>query len=94
VDRGWLDHQAKGLIVVNAESLGEAAKNTTSFEPVQGAVGIELVLENPLAGDDVGANRMRDKILGVIGDQGRKLFFHGATPIQIGEGGADGRGHR
>jgi hypothetical protein len=52
------------------------------------------VLENPLAGDDVGANGARDKILGVVGDQGSKFFFHGTAPIWIDEGGADGGGHR
>jgi hypothetical protein len=90
MDRGGLDHWAKGLIVVDARSLGEAAKNTASLVPVQGAIRIELVLENPLVGDVVGANKTRDKILGVVGDQGYKLFFHHVTPVQIDEGGVDG----
>jgi hypothetical protein len=60
-DRGRLDHRAEGLIVVDTGSLGEAVKNPTSVVPFQGAVGIELVLQNPLAGDDVGA-----KIPGVV----------------------------
>jgi hypothetical protein len=94
VDRGWLDHRAEGLIVVDAGSLGEAAKNPASLVPFQGVVVIELVLENPLAGDDVGTNEARDKIPGVVGDQGSKFFFHGTTPIWIDEGGADGGGHR
>jgi hypothetical protein len=93
-DHGRLDHRAEGLIVVNAGSLGEAAKNPASLVSFQGAVGIELVLENPLVGDDVGANGARDKILGVVGDQGSKFFFHGATPIWIDEGGTDEGGHR
>jgi hypothetical protein len=93
-DRGRLDHRAEGLIVVDIGSLGEATKNPASLVPFQGAVRIELVLENPLAGDDVGANEARDKIPGVVGDQGSKFFFHGATPIWIDEGGADGGGHR
>jgi hypothetical protein len=76
-DRGRLDHQAKGLIVVDVESLGEATKNLASLVPVQGAIEIELVLENPLTGDDVGANWTPEKILGFVGDQGSKLFFHG-----------------
>jgi hypothetical protein len=74
--------------------LGEAAKNPASLVLFQGAVGIELVLENPLAGDDIGANGARDKIPGVVGDQGSKFFFYGTTPIWIDEGGADGGGHR
>jgi hypothetical protein len=93
-DRGRLDHRAEGLIVVDVGSLGEAVKNPASLVPFQGAVRIELVLENPLASDDVGANGARDKILGVVGDQGSKFFFHGTTPIWIDEGGADGGGHR
>jgi hypothetical protein len=93
-DRGQLDHRAEGLIVVDAGSLGEATKNPASLVSFRGAVGIELVLENPLADDDVGANGVRDKIPGVVGDQGNKFFFHGAAPIWIDEGGADGGGHR
>jgi hypothetical protein len=93
-DCGRLDHRAEGLIVVDAGSLGEAAKNPASLVPFQGAVGIELVLENSLVGDDVGANGARDKIPSVVGDQGSKFFFHGTVPIWIDEGGADGGGHR
>jgi hypothetical protein len=94
VDRGRLDHQAEGLIVVDAGSLVEAAKNPVSLVPFQGAVGIKLVLKNSLVGDDVGANGARDKIPGVVGNQGSKFFFHGAMPIWIDEGGAEGGGHR
>jgi hypothetical protein len=93
VDRGRLDHWAEGLIVVDARSLGEAMKNAMSFVPFQGAIGIELVLENSLTGNDIGANGVRDKILGVVGDQGSKFFFHRMAPIQIDEGGADGGEH-
>jgi hypothetical protein len=60
-----------------------------SLIPVYGAVRIEFVLENPLAGDDVGANGTRNKIPGVVGDQDSKLHFHGAIPVWIHEGGAD-----
>ncbi len=79
MDRDRLDHQAEDLIVVDVGSLGEAVKNPASLVPFQGAVRIKLVLENPLAGDDVGANGTRDKIPGVAGDQGSKFFFHGAA---------------
>jgi hypothetical protein len=41
--------------------------------------------ENPFVGDDVGANRARDKIPGVVEDQGNRLFFHGAAPVLIDE---------
>jgi hypothetical protein len=74
--------------------MGEAMKDPASLILFQRVVGVELVLENPFAGDDVRANRARDKILGVVGDQGSKLFFHGTTPIRIDEGDTDGGGHR
>jgi hypothetical protein len=61
-DRGRLDHRAEGLIVVDTGSLGEATKDPTSLVPFQRAVGVELVLENLFADDDVGANGARDKI--------------------------------
>jgi hypothetical protein len=94
VDRGQLNHRAEGLIVVNAGSLDEAVKNPTNLVPFQGAIGIKLVLENPLADEDVGANGVRDKIPGVVDDQGSKFFFHAMAPIRINEGGADIGGHR
>jgi hypothetical protein len=37
------------------------------------------VLEDPFGGDDIGANRARDKILGVVGNQDKKFFFHGGA---------------
>jgi hypothetical protein len=93
-DRGWLDHRVEGLIVVDVGLLGKAVKNPASLVPVQETIKNELVLENPLVGDDVGANGMRDKILGVVGDQGSKLVFHSAVPIQIGKGSTNGGGYQ
>jgi hypothetical protein len=93
-DGGRLDHRAEGLIVVDAGPLGEDAKNPTSLVPFQGAVRVELVLEDPFAGDDVGANMTRDKLLSIVGDQSIIFFFHSTAPGQVGEGGADGGGHQ
>jgi hypothetical protein len=81
VDHGQLDHRTKGLIVVNTRSLDEAMKNPVSLVLLQRTVGVELVLKNPFVGDDVGANGARDKIPGVIGNQGSKLFFHSVVPV-------------
>jgi hypothetical protein len=77
-NRGRLDHRVVGLIVVDVGSLDEIAKDPTSLVPLQRAVRVELVLKNPLAGDNVEAKRARDNIPGNVGDKGRKLFFHGA----------------
>jgi hypothetical protein len=93
-DRNRLDHRAEGLIIVDGGSLGEATKNPSSLVQFQRAVKIELVVENPLVGDDIEANGARDKISGVVSDQGSKFFFHGVAPIRIDKGGTDGGGHR
>jgi hypothetical protein len=42
------------------------------------------MLEDPLADDDVGANRTRDKISSVVGDQSSIFFLHGTTPGLLG----------
>jgi hypothetical protein len=93
-DGDRLDHRAEGLIVVDAGPLGKAMKNPASLVPFQGAVRVELVLEDPFVGDDVGANRMRDKLPSIVGDQSIIFFFHGTALGRVGEGGADGGGHR
>jgi hypothetical protein len=92
-DRGRLDHRIEGLIAVNARLLGEATKDLASLVSLQRIVGVELVLKNPFASDDVGANGVRDKIPGVVGDKGSKLFFHDAMPVRIDEGSTNGGGH-
>jgi hypothetical protein len=43
-------------------------KNLTSLVPFQGAVEVELRLEDLFAGDDIGTNTMRDKISSVVDD--------------------------
>jgi hypothetical protein len=73
--------------------LGEAPKNPTSLLSFQRVIEIELVLKNPLVVDDVGNNRVRDKIKSVVGDQCIKFFFHGMMPIQIDEASLDGGGY-
>jgi hypothetical protein len=78
VDHDRLDHRAEGLIVVDARSLDEVMNDPMSLIPFQRAIKVELVLENPFASDEVGANKARDKILGIAGDQDSKLFFHHA----------------
>jgi hypothetical protein len=93
-DGGRLGHRAEGLIVVNARLLGKVTKDPASLIPFQGAVGVELVLEDSFAGDDIGANKTRDKLPSIIGDQSIIFFFHGTVAGRVDEGSADGGGHR
>jgi hypothetical protein len=88
------DNRAEELIIVDTGLLGEAMKDSMSFVPLRRVIGVELLLENSFAGDDVGANGLKDKIPGVVGDQGSKFLFHSAVPDQIDEGSLDEGGHR
>jgi hypothetical protein len=51
------------------------------------------VLEDPFVSDYIRANRTRDKISSVVGDQGIIFFLHVTAPRRVGEGDADGGGH-
>jgi hypothetical protein len=90
---GRLDHRAEYLIVVDDGSLGEAVKDPASLVEFQRAVGVELVLENSFAGDNIGANAASDKIPCVVDDQSNKLFFHGTAPVLIDKGSMNRGGH-
>jgi hypothetical protein len=94
VDGGRLDNRAENHIVVNAGPLGEAVKNPVSLVLFQATIGVELVPEDPFVGDDVGANKSRDKIPSIVGDQSIIFFLHGTTLGWVGEGGTNGGGHR
>jgi hypothetical protein len=50
---GRFHNRAERLIVVHTEALSETPEDPTSLVAIEGAVGAELVGENPLAGDDV-----------------------------------------
>jgi len=54
----------------------------------EGAVGVVLVLEDPLAGDDIGTRRARDKPPGAVVDERPVLVNHRSAPIGVGEGAA------
>ena len=47
-----------------------------------------IVLEDPLAGDDVGSRRSRNETPGAIVHERLIFFSHRRTPIRIGERGA------
>jgi hypothetical protein len=94
VNGGRLDHRVEGLIVVDVRPLGKVAKNPTSLVPFQGAIRVKLVLEDLFTDDDVGANRKREKIPSVVGDQSNIFFFYGTVAGWVDEGGVDGGGYR
>lgn len=82
---GRLDDGAEGFVEVNAGTLSETAKDPASLVPVEGTVGLELVLEEPLASDDVGAAWPRNEVPGAVGEKGVELILHCSPPIWVSE---------
>ena len=61
-DSGGLDDWTEVLCKVHTRALSEASNHPTRLVALQSPVGVELVLEDPLAGDDIGSQRARHKI--------------------------------
>jgi hypothetical protein len=79
-------------MVVNSGALSETPKDPTSLIAIKGPVSTELVHKDPLAGDNVGAQRSGNQLLGPIADQGSVLFLHSRTSMEIGKRSTSGRG--
>lgn len=84
-DCGRLDDGAEDLVEVDAVELGEAAKDPASLVPIQTAVGLELVVEDPLASDDIGTVWAGDQVPCTVGLQRGELFLLGGPPIGVGQ---------
>jgi hypothetical protein len=87
-DGGRFDDRTERLVVVDAVSLRKPSNDPPGLMACQGAVSMALVLEDPLAGDDVGARRARNETPGAIVDECLVLISHRGTPIRIRERGA------
>jgi hypothetical protein len=87
---GRFHNRAESLIVDDSEALSETPKDPASLVAIEGLVSTELVREDPFTGDNVGALRSWNKVLGPITHQGPVLILHSCAPIRIGEGSADG----
>jgi hypothetical protein len=93
---GRFYNRDESLIVVDSRALSETPKDPTGPVAIKGPVNTELVREDPLAGDNIGALRSGNQLSGPIANQGSVLFFHSRTPMGIGkrstsEGGDRGR---
>jgi hypothetical protein len=93
-DLGRLDDGAEGLIVVHPRALSEPPEDPTSLVPVKRATLLELVLEDPLAGDDIGPRRSRNQVSRVVRQQGLVLL-HSVALVGVRERATDrGRDRR
>lgn len=70
-------------MVIHTVALREPADNPPRLVAVQGAVGVELVAEDPLAGDDMSSGRPRDQGPGGVSAERGDFLLHGATPVLI-----------
>jgi hypothetical protein len=61
-DGDRLDDRTEGLIVVHLGTLSEAPEDPTSLLPIKRAICLELVLEDPFTGDDIGPGRPRNQV--------------------------------
>jgi hypothetical protein len=93
-DRGRFDNRTERLVEVNALLLRETAKHPACFVAVEGAIGLQLVAKDPLAGDDVGILRRRHEIPSVIAEESTILLGHSLEPVGILERRTCGGGNR
>jgi hypothetical protein len=87
-------NRAESLVVVDSGALSETPKDPTDLAAIKGPVSTELVLEDSLAGDNVGALRPGNQLPGPIADQGIVLFLHSRTPMGIGKRSTSGGGYQ
>jgi hypothetical protein len=69
-------NRAESLIVVHPGVLSEAPENPASLVAVESPIREELVCEDPLVGDDVGAAGLGNKFPCPIAHQGPILLLH------------------
>jgi hypothetical protein len=88
-DGGQLYNRAESLIIVNPGVLCETLEDLASLVPIERSIREELVRDDSLAGDDVGAIGPEKKFSCPISHQGPVLLLHSCAPIWISKGGTD-----
>jgi hypothetical protein len=94
VNSGRFYNRTEGLIVVDSGVLSETTKDPTGLIAIKGPVSTELVREDPLASDNIGALRSENQLPGPITDQGSVFVLHSRTPMGIGKRNMSGGGDR
>jgi hypothetical protein len=83
VNSGQFYNRAEGLIVLDSRALSETPKDPTGLVEIKGPVSTELVHEDPLADDSIGALRSGNQLPGPIANQGSVFVLHSRTPMGI-----------
>jgi hypothetical protein len=80
-----LHNGAESLIIIDAGMLREPVKNQASLVPLECPISLELVLEYPLTGDNIGATGEWNQVPSAVGHESGVLFLHSRPPMRIGE---------
>ena len=91
-NRARFDDRGEGVGEVHASTLAKAAYNPARLVALKRTVRASLVSKDPLARDDIGMRRARDKLPRAVALQGIELLAHGGKPVRIPKGGASGGG--
>ena len=89
-----LHHRTESLIKVHTRPLGKTTKNPTCLVPLEGAIRLKLVLEDPLPSDNIGPRRAMHKVPGVILKKSIVFFLHSWSPMGISKSATEGLRHR
>jgi hypothetical protein len=89
LDGGRLDDGAEGIIVVHPRALSQLPKDPASLVLVKRAIRLELVLEDPLAGDGIGPRRPRNQVPHAVRQHDLILLLHSATLVGVHEHATD-----
>jgi hypothetical protein len=83
------EHRTECLVEVLL--LGETMKHLACFVAIEGSIGLQLVVKDPLVGDDVRVPRRRNKVPSVIAEESVEIRDHSIEPIGILEHNTCGR---
>ena len=88
-DRPGLDNRGEDVGEVDAGTLAKATNHPPRLVTVESTVRMELVLEDPLPGDDVGVRGSGNKRPCLVPPQGVELVLHGRKPLRVAESSPD-----
>jgi hypothetical protein len=91
---GQFYNRVEGLVVVDSRALSKTPKDPTGLVAIKSPISTELVCEDPLASDNVGALRSGDQLLGPIADRGPVFVLRSRTRMGIGKRSMSGGGDR
>jgi hypothetical protein len=91
---GQFYDRVEGLVVVDSGALSETPKDPTGLVAIKGPVSTELVREEPLVGDNVGALGSGNQLPSPIADEGPVFVLHSRTPMGISKCSTSGGGDR